>query len=48
MEQGKINSELWGKHVTKSVQTSQEAKATILWNQQVEIVRTIPNNKLNI
>jgi len=34
--------------VPKSVETSHEGKVTILWNQQVRTVRTIPNNKLYI
>jgi len=32
----------------KSVETSQGGKVTILWNQQVQTDRTIPNNKPNI
>ena len=32
----------------KSVETSQEGKVTILWNQQVQTDRTIPNNKPDI
>ena len=35
-------------HVPKSVETSQEGKVTILWNQQVQTDRTIPNNKPDI
>jgi len=35
-------------HVPKSVETSQGDKVTILWNQQIQIVRTIPNNKPDI
>jgi hypothetical protein len=31
--------------VSKSIETSQEGKVTILWNQQVQTDRTIPNNK---
>jgi hypothetical protein len=34
--------------VPKSVKTSHEGKVTILWNQQVQTDRTIPNNKLDI
>jgi len=34
--------------VPKSVETSQGGKVTILWNQQVQTDRTIPNNKPNI
>ena len=36
------------KHVPKSVETSQGGKVTILWNQQVQTDRTIPNNKPDI
>ena len=35
-------------HVPESVETSQEGKVTILWNQQVQTDRTIPNNKSDI
>jgi hypothetical protein len=34
--------------VTKSVETSQGGKVTILWNQQLQNNRTIPNNKPDI
>jgi len=34
--------------VPKSVKTSHEGKVTILWNQQVQTNRPIPNNKLDI
>jgi len=34
--------------VPKSVETSQGCKVTILWNQQVQTGRTIPNNKPDI
>jgi hypothetical protein len=34
--------------VPKSVETSQEGKVTILWNQQVQTDRSIPNNKPDI
>jgi len=34
--------------VPKSVETSQGGKVTILWNQQVQTDRTIPNNKQDI
>jgi hypothetical protein len=34
--------------VLKLVETSHEAKETILWNQQVQTDTTIPNNKLYI
>jgi len=32
-------------HVPKSVEISQGGKVTILWNQQIQTDRTIPNNK---
>jgi hypothetical protein len=35
-------------HVTKSVVTNQGGKVTILWNEQVQTDRTIPNNKPDI
>jgi len=34
--------------VPKSVETSQGDKVTILWNQQVQTDRTVPNNKPDI
>jgi hypothetical protein len=36
------------KYVPKSVETSHKGKVTILWNQQVQTDRTIPNNKPHI
>jgi len=38
----------WYEHVPKSAETSQGNKVTILWNQQVQTDRTIPNNKPDI
>ena len=38
----------WYEHVPKSVDTSKGGKVTILWNQQVQTDRTIPNNKPDI
>ena len=38
----------WYEHVPKSVQTSQGGKVIILWNQQMQTDRTIPNNKPDI
>jgi len=35
-------------HVPKSVETGQRGNVTILWNQQVQTDRTIPNNKPDI
>jgi hypothetical protein len=32
-------------YIPKSVKTGQGGKVTILWNQQVQIHSTIPNNK---
>jgi hypothetical protein len=44
----KLDSELWYEHVPKPVETSQVGKVTILWNQQVQTDRNIPNNKPDI
>ena len=38
----------WYEHVPKSVETSQGGKLNILWNQQVQTDRIIPNNKPDI
>ena len=38
----------WYKHVPKLVEICQGGKVTILWNQQVQTDRTIPNNKPDI
>jgi hypothetical protein len=35
-------------HAPKSVETGQGGNVTILWNQQVQTDRTIPNNKPDI
>ena len=35
----------WYEHVPKSAETSQGGKVIILWNQQVQTDRTIPNSK---
>jgi len=43
-----VDKKHWYEHVPKSVETSQGGKITILWNQQVEPDRTIPNNKPDI
>jgi hypothetical protein len=42
---GRIRRKHCYEHVPKSVETSQEGKVTILWNQQIQTDRTIPNNK---
>jgi hypothetical protein len=39
------NNKHWDEHVPKSVETSRGCTLTILWNQQVQIDRTTPNNK---
>ena len=36
------------KYVPKSVETSHKDKVNILWNQQLQTDRTIPNNKQHI
>jgi hypothetical protein len=41
----KLDKKHWYEHVPKSIETSQGGKVTILWNQQVQTDRTIPNNK---
>jgi F0F1-type ATP synthase epsilon subunit len=38
----------WNEHVPKSVERSHEGKITILWNQHMKTVRTIPNYKVII
>ena len=40
-----LDKKHWNEHVPKSVETSQGGKVTILWNQQVQTDRTLPNNK---
>jgi len=44
----KLENERWYDHVPKLVETSCEGKITILGNQQVQIDRTVRNNKLDI
>jgi hypothetical protein len=44
----KLDSELRYVRVPKFVETSNEGKITILWNQLVETHRTIPNNDIII
>ena len=43
-----LDKKHWYEHVPKSVETSQGNKVTVLWNQQVQTDRTIPNNKAEI
>jgi TATA-binding protein-associated factor Taf7 len=38
----------WCEHVPKSVETGQGGRVTILWNQQMQTDRTIPNKKPDI
>jgi hypothetical protein len=40
-----LDKKHWYEHVPKSVETSQGGKVTILWNQQVQTDRTIPNRR---
>ena len=40
-----LDKKHWYEHVPKSVETGQGGKVTILWNQQIQTDRTIPNNK---
>ena len=42
-----LDKKHWYEHVPKSVITNR-GKVTILWNQQVQTDRTIPNNKPDI
>ena len=43
-----LDKKHWYEHVPNSVVTNQGGKVTILWNQQVQTDRTIPNNKPDI
>jgi hypothetical protein len=43
-----LDKKHWNEHVPKSVQTGQGGNVTILWNQQVQTDRTVPNNKPDI
>jgi hypothetical protein len=43
-----LDKKHWYKHVPKSVESSRGGKVTILWNQQIQTDRTIPNNKPDI
>ena len=44
----KLDKEHWQEHVPKSVETGLEGQVTILWNQQGQTDRTIPNNTTDI
>ena len=49
METGvQLGKKHWHEHAPKSVETSQGGKVTILWNQQLQTDRTIPNNEPDI
>ena len=43
-----LDKKHWYEHVPKSVVPTQGGKVTILWNQQLQIDGTIPNNKPEI
>jgi len=43
-----LDKKHWYEHVPKSVETGQGGNVTILWNQQVQTDRTIPNNRPDI
>ena len=43
-----LDKKHWYEPVPKLVETSKGDKVTILWNQQVQTDRTIPNNKPDI
>jgi len=43
-----LDKKHWHEHVPELVETSQGHKVAILWNQQVQSDRTIPNNKPDI
>ena len=44
----RIKENHWYEHVPNSVETTQGGKITILWNQQVQTDRNVPNNKADI
>jgi len=44
----KLDNEHWHDLLPKLVETSREGKVTILWNQQVQTGRTLPNNKPDV
>jgi hypothetical protein len=44
----KLDNKHWYDHVTKSVETNNEITVIILWNQQMETNRTIPNNRPDV
>ena len=44
----KLDKKYWYQHAPKLVETSQEGKVTMLWNQQVPTDRITHNNKQDI
>jgi hypothetical protein len=44
----KLDKKHWYEHALKSLETSQGGKVTIVWTQQEQTDRTIPNNKPDI
>jgi hypothetical protein len=44
----KLENEQWYDHVPKLAETDREAKVTILWVQQMQTDRIIPDNKPDI
>ena len=43
-----LDKKHWYEHLPNSIVTNQESKVTILWNQQVQTDKTLPNNKPDI
>ena len=43
-----MDTKHWYEHVPKAIETNQGGKVSILWNQQFQTDRTIPNNKPDI
>ena len=43
-----LDKKHWYEHVSKSVETSQGSKVTILWDQEIQTDRTIPHDKPDI
>ena len=45
---GTIRKEHWYEHVTRLAEKGLERNAIMVWNQQVQTDRTIPNNRPDI
>jgi len=43
-----LDKKHWYEHIPKSVEKVQGGNVTVLWNQQVQTDRTIPNHKPDI